>query len=258
MTFMNASPIVLIIFGPFRSGTSLTSALLHAMGADFGPPSAISPQPDRYNPTGYFQRKDVVACNDQLIRDAHHSFFSPTPCQASSLPVDVGDAFKELDLAWTDNSKVVAFKDPRFSMTWPLWAKAELFERAEVRLIRVHRDLKAVARSAAQHRFVGRYCDQSPEKALEMSRAMDDSARMICSESNCSSFTVDYNELLASPAEECEKLCEFALGMPREVANKAAKLIGKNGALRRHYTKKLMNPRAVLSAALKTTLPSLR
>lgn len=249
---MDEQQKVLIVFGPFRSGTSLTAALLDAMGADFGPSRKMNPQPDRFNPTGYFQRQDAIDCNDALLVRHEHTFFDARPCIRKAQGKTGMQIADHLDLAWTKRAEVVALKDPRFSFTWPLWEQAAVFEQADIRLVRVQRSLDAVARSASKHRFVSRYCAHSLDKALDMSRAMHESARIVCEESALPSFTVDYDALISQPEVECANLGRFALGVDRAHVGKAVRLIGKNGAITRHYAKKLLNPRAVLDAALKT------
>lgn len=249
---------LLIVFGPFRSGTSLTSALLDAMGAEFGPSAAMSPQPDRFNPTGYFQRRDVVALNDTLLALSGHDYFTATPCAAVQGVSGINQQTERANLDWMHDTEIAALKDPRFCFTWPLWELGQFAEGTRIRLIRVKRDLNAIASSAAKHRFVSQYCSTSLDKALEMSRAMDASAEKVCEESLLPSYTVDYDRLIADPGAECRHLAQFAMDASDAASRKASRLIGKSGALRRHYLKKISDPRAVFDAALKTAFPSRR
>lgn len=54
-----------IVTGPMRSGTSFVCQLLEALGSDFGPKAELA-SPDRWNPLGYYERKDVIILNHRL------------------------------------------------------------------------------------------------------------------------------------------------------------------------------------------------
>lgn len=55
-----------LISGMHRSGTSLVARLSFAAGADMGDPRTFY-EPDRWNPDGYFEQKDIHAVNMPLI-----------------------------------------------------------------------------------------------------------------------------------------------------------------------------------------------
>ena len=59
----------LFVMGMHRSGTSLTARLLNLMGVYFGPEDALM-EADRFNPKGYWERKDVYQLNKTILQHA--------------------------------------------------------------------------------------------------------------------------------------------------------------------------------------------
>src|SRR5690606_671733 len=102
----------LIVTGPYRSGTSLTAQILCALGVDFGCPNEFQLEADRYNPGGYFQRRDIVQTNTRLILRSGISISEPAPPDLIRSVADL-ELFAEIDLAWTHNLPLFGIKDPR-------------------------------------------------------------------------------------------------------------------------------------------------
>ena len=242
--------ILLVIFGPFRSGTSLTAGMCQRLGASFGPVSDMSPAPDRYNPVGYFQRRDIVKANQTILDGSDEGLFAQGPLS----PDTVGQPdiqTEALDVSWMEAHDTVAVKDPRFSFTLPYWIERNPWPGREVRLLRVRRNLDAVARSAAKHHFVSHYCDGSFDRARVLSQAMDHAAEEVCRTAPFKSHIMDYDALIDNPVRECQALAEF-MGKDRKQGRKAAALVGKNNALLRHYAGKMLRPRDILDTLGKT------
>ena len=66
----------IVVLGPHRSGTSLVTRLINLMGAYFGDESdAIDTAED--NPKGFWERKDVVAVNDEVLALAGGAAIAP-------------------------------------------------------------------------------------------------------------------------------------------------------------------------------------
>jgi len=241
---------LLIIFGPFRSGTSLTAGMCRRLGAAFGPASALSPAADRYNPVGYFQRRDVVKANQDLIDGMGKDLLAPGPISPESVD---GRSFQieAFDVSWMEPYATVAIKDPRFSFTLPWWLERNPWPGRDIRLIRVRRNIDTVARSAAKHHFVSQYCDSSLDRARLLAEAMDRSAEEVCRVAPFRSHVMDYDALIADPERESQALAEF-VGKDREDGRKAAALVGKNNAILRHYAGKMLRPADILETARKT------
>lgn len=71
----------LVVIGCPRSGTSLATNLIRSAGFDidhFGQHSLMKPN-EKYNPDGFFERIDIVECNDRIISAVDHnsSFLNP-------------------------------------------------------------------------------------------------------------------------------------------------------------------------------------
>ncbi len=113
------------ILGMHRSGTSLTAAIVAALGVDFGPADGLmSPHPAD-NPAGYYEQEEVTRLNDELL-ETYHGEWSRPPRILPGLSLGwwlghMRDRAETLlrthygDARW-------GFKDPRFSLTLPFWS----------------------------------------------------------------------------------------------------------------------------------------
>lgn len=116
---------VLGVLGMHRSGTSLVAGLLANSGATAGSESSLLPG-DRRNATGYYEQRDVVALNDDILAYAGACWWAPPDSsiiarsewvtRARETAETVGIMGRERPLA--------VFKDPRISFTWPVWTHA--------------------------------------------------------------------------------------------------------------------------------------
>jgi hypothetical protein len=112
----------IIVLGMHRSGTSAITRLIALMGAHAGAPEELLPA-DADNPKGFWERRDVLACNRELLRlngcvwhrterwDDEH--LAPTP---PALLAQMQAIAAELS-AHTP----CVVKDPRFCLTLPYW-----------------------------------------------------------------------------------------------------------------------------------------
>lgn len=113
----------IVILGMHRSGTSLATRLIHMMGAYLGPDNLFGANQD--NPTGYWERRDVVECNAALLR--HHrtncSQLIVTPWIGTFTPPPepvvkqrMGSIIRSLN-----EHDVWVMKDPHLCLTLPHW-----------------------------------------------------------------------------------------------------------------------------------------
>lgn len=128
----------IIVLGPFRSGTSLVSRILSKLGVDFGPWEGML-KPDRFNPEGYFQHKDVRIANNRLIRSAGASVAWPAHPQRLSSEGDLA-LLKRAKLDWVFDLKHWGVKDPRFCATLASWISADRLDSRRLSIVRVERD----------------------------------------------------------------------------------------------------------------------
>ena len=130
----------IVILGMHRSGTSMVAEALASGGIFVGEPDELL-QGQEDNPRGFWERKDVVALNDDILSANDATWYRP-PQQALNCTDDHRAAMAEIvgrlprDLSWQ-------LKDPRQVLTWPLWRDV----LGDVVLVFVYRDPIAVARS---------------------------------------------------------------------------------------------------------------
>jgi hypothetical protein len=240
-----------IVIGPFRSGTSLVSGLLAGLGVDFGDPAESAPPPDRYNPLGYFQRPKIVAANARYIASAHGSQERPGSPMALSLRGD-RTILHAVDLSWRDGASIWGMKDPRFSATLLSWVEAGRIDRDRLRLVRVTRDIDAIAASVIAHREVKQYCGNSLARAVEMSRVYDSFATWDEENLGIPTCRIRYELLISQPASEVARLAEFVGTVDPAKVRHSARLIGRRRALFRHYVRKATHPTLLATTIIKT------
>lgn len=112
----------LIVLGMHRSGTSMAARLLNMMGAYFAPEGqSLGFNAD--NPKGYWERRDVLRFNQQLMQLRGCSWFDlrgwdwQTPFEA---PPPIRRQMRGLVLEM-DAHRPWLLKDPRLCLTLPAW-----------------------------------------------------------------------------------------------------------------------------------------
>lgn len=109
----------LIVLGMHRSGTSAIARQLHRAGLYVGQAAELlAPQAD--NPGGFWERRDVLDLNDEILAEAGGSWYSPP----ASCPAATGSQREKIAaiLASLDASSPWVIKDPRLILTWGAWA----------------------------------------------------------------------------------------------------------------------------------------
>jgi len=147
MTLRAESAGALVILGMHRSGTSLVAQACAAAGISPGPEEGLlSAQED--NPEGFFENRQLVECNDELLASVGSSWFRPPSPGSALATADVGESRLSDVLAHIAGGVEGSFflKDPRLCLTWPAWKKS----LANARFLFVYRSPLAVARSLAR------------------------------------------------------------------------------------------------------------
>jgi len=139
----------IVILGMHRSGTSVVAQALASGGMYLGQEADLLADQDD-NPNGFFERRDVVTLNDEILSSADSSWIKPPSHLANQLNEDVGAekrtsvesiiARLELDAPGGEGWLI---KDPRMVITWPYWEDAV----GDALLLYVYRDPWAVATS---------------------------------------------------------------------------------------------------------------
>lgn len=120
-----ASARVLGVLGMHRSGTSLVAGLIANAGVAAGTETGLFAG-DQHNATGYYEQREIVALNDEILTSVGATWWSPPETLLSPRPEWVARA---RDVAQTvgitgHDQRLAVFKDPRTSLTWPVWTHA--------------------------------------------------------------------------------------------------------------------------------------
>ncbi len=134
----------LLVLGMHRSGTSMLTRLINLMGAYVGPEHVMLPF-DNANPKGYWERRDVMEVNDEIMllhgctwnRVADWSLAQPR-----ALPPEVVHRMRSIVLG-IDGFRPWVTKDPRMCLTLPCWTP---FLEAPV-VVLMHRHPQEIVRS---------------------------------------------------------------------------------------------------------------
>ena len=140
-----------LISGMHRSGTSLVAQLFHRAGADLGNPDTLN-GPDRWNPDGYFEQREVQAVNIPLIHGPWGKLaYFRLPTTRTILRRADRRHSQIAQVASVYKDKIV--KETRFCLTLPAW----LEHGAEVRKMMIClRDPAAVAQSLSRRNWIVR------------------------------------------------------------------------------------------------------
>jgi hypothetical protein len=113
----------IIVLGMHRSGTSLVTGLLGKMGADLGP-GGVDSEVNAGNPKGFFERRDVIEINDDLLAGQGAAWYRPASFPiGESIPIpqeDTDTRIKAL-IGNLDARRPWVIKDPRLCLTFPIW-----------------------------------------------------------------------------------------------------------------------------------------
>ena len=135
-----------VVLGMHRSGTSLVAEVMNVLGAHAGRSEDLG-APDLYNPTGYWEHRDVVKLDSEIL-DAVSATWSE-----NSVNVDLSRLTSAQRAEFAGRARRIAqslhgrgafvLKDPRMSLLFPLWREA----LGEPVCVIVWREPLAVARS---------------------------------------------------------------------------------------------------------------
>jgi hypothetical protein len=147
-------PIVLVL-GMHRSGTSLCSHVLSALGVDMADkvagPGAMTLSPD--NPKGHWERWEIVDFHDRILGFFNRGYY--TPFHDFGLPVAwwadprVAETRREI-VAFLDKrmgNEPFGFKDPRTVRLMPIWHQITKELKLAPKIIYCLRNPAQVARS---------------------------------------------------------------------------------------------------------------
>ncbi|KUK76222.1 MAG: Glycosyl transferase family 2, partial [candidate division WS6 bacterium 34_10] len=120
----NKDKTYIYIIGMHRSGTSLVANLLDKVGIYLGESDDLLP-PNFDNRYGFYENKDFVEINDSVLKKFDLEWDST---EGPDFDKDI-ELTKEKEIAnkfikgISSENNIVAFKDPRATLTLPFWEK---------------------------------------------------------------------------------------------------------------------------------------
>lgn len=133
--------MILLVMGMGRSGTSLLMQVLQAAGFDCGSGWIAD---NENNPRGYFELKSVMNFNISLLKQASGDEESLYPLPS----VEAINHFIGHPIPFQFPAHDFAVKDPRFSLTLPVWEP--YLKQHDCRILFCRRNPEAIAESMAR------------------------------------------------------------------------------------------------------------
>jgi len=124
-SFGTQAPATVLVLGMHRSGTSAVTRLLGMAGLNVGDEAALLPAHPSDNPSGYWERADLNAINDEVLATVGRAWNRVAGLAAESVASavdDETDARIEALIAQFDaQHRPWVIKDPRLCLTLPRW-----------------------------------------------------------------------------------------------------------------------------------------
>ncbi len=177
------------------------------LGVSAGPEEALF-EPSDWNPRGYFQRPDVTHFNKLLIESTGGSVSFPRDPETISAEVK-SSVFGSIDLSWSECSPKFLVKDPRLCITLKTWLDHGMFGDAEIKLVRIRRELESTAKSCLRHYDVREYCLNSIVHANAILKFYNHWADWHCQTLGLPAAEIAFDDLVNNPEETITGLASF-------------------------------------------------
>lgn len=188
-----------IVLGMARSGTSLTASIFVRKGY-FGGESF--PEPDRLNPTGYFEAEELLNRNSDLIRSTgfpHDNSWVYGPMSAEQLHrlenLVLGEEEREFVSRFEQKSPWV-WKDPRLCLLLRAWWP--LLDASRTAVLLVERDRDAIFDSFVRTGWRSP-TRESRLETYERIRLHIDSAKRAISDLRIPAVIINYDDFAKDP-----------------------------------------------------------
>ena len=195
--------VPVLIVGMHRSGTSALARTLSLMGVDVGDEDDLLPPHPTDNPTGYWERADIVALHEEFLKSGGYAWNEVGGFKASELgdlaKVTLRDGLRKAigELEQSGHSWLV--KDPRLCLLLSQWLP--LLDRSAC--VVVVRDPREIAASILREELRGAYTSNFLlalwEKYLRSALADLAGKRVVF---------VSYENLLTNPLHESVRLLQ--------------------------------------------------
>jgi hypothetical protein len=193
--------VPILVLGMHRSGTSVLARTLMSLGVAVGEEDALLPAHPTDNPTGYWERSDVVASHDEFLASAGYSWSQVAGMTASDFDPAALQTLEERlrkTIARLDQGgRPWLVKDPRLCLLLPQWSRL-VDGVACVVAVRDPRDVAAsILREQLRGAFTSNFLLALWEKYLRTVLADMASRRALF---------VSYERLLADPMRESARI----------------------------------------------------
>lgn len=190
----------IFVLGMHRSGTSAVARLLGLMGAELGHDNELLPAHPIDNPTGYWERAELVEINDALLATTGHDWdhlsgFDPFTLDTESTQAAT-ERIRNLTARLDACGKPWLLKDPRLCLLLPQWL-ARTRNPACVVVVRDPREIAASMTTGGRGTFTSGFVLALWEKYLRTLLTAIAGRRVIF---------VSYVELLEQPTPQCLRL----------------------------------------------------
>jgi len=146
-----------LVLGMHRSGTSVLARTLNLLGIAIGDNESLLPAHPTDNPSGYWERSDIVACHDEFLAAGGYSWSRVAGFSAPDLGLAARQALEKrlrLSIAQLDRGgRPWLVKDPRLCLLVSQWLP--LFD--QIACVVAVRDPRDVAASILRERLRGAY-----------------------------------------------------------------------------------------------------
>lgn len=221
-----------LVVGPPRSGTSVTAGVLDRLGVAMGGRDYKS----IFNPTGYFEARDIVTINQRLVKIQDWSdiiwraiHYKNTGERVYPLSPSDKDNFLMVVIRRSGDHEICGVKDPRFCFGGLFRAFYEIalmeYEMQEIALIATVRKTSEIVASMLR---VGRNIPQ--ENVIEAAQYYQDRTREIYANFEGPKMKVVYQQLVDVPIKTVGAIADF---INRPITQGALELINPD---LKHYT----------------------
>ncbi len=212
-----------LILGAQRSGTSVTSHVLSKFGINFGSDQHFIQ--GGHNPI-FFELKWINDANNQLIQALGHQytdFFLPIEqdFESDRFTVYEQNLHTQIVQEWSD-SPAIGLKDPRFSLTFPVWQRVLSAAGYDLNVILAFRSPSSFLKSNQSlfHNWEGWNVDRHLRFWLQLNLAATYFTR------DLPVYFLCYEDLMLNPHQETEQLAEhFKLDL--DLVSRAAAVIDR-------------------------------
>ena len=190
----------ILVLGMHRSGTSAVAGLLARAGAYLGGESELLPAHAHDNPTGYWERHDVVAAHDAVLESNGFKWDQVAGLHSNRLRPDslaaLRDKLRKALTSLVESDRPWLVKDPRLCLFLPQWLQLA-DNPACIVVVRDPREIAASMREGPRGAYTSHYLIALWEKYLRSA---------LTALRGRPTLFVDYAALLNSPEAQCRRL----------------------------------------------------